>query len=260
MPDAVLAVAAVVATVAAGCGQTAKAPGGSVTAGSTQPPPATTPATGPAPTAAAGLGRYFSAARHADAAIHHAAVLINAEVGVSGVPRFSQATKAAVAAADPLPAAAAIPAGLRPNLMWAVLRVQNDLEARWYAFKPVLSGPRGPEDRSYLMICLGGGAPAAARFPADLRAARRLAATLPPVRHVAARSRAAANLAIRLRLIVLANSGCDSCGGYLFNRLPAVVWRPVTAGATRFDGTAGRIPFRARYDPGSGWDVLLNAC
>jgi hypothetical protein len=265
VPGAMLAVAVIVATAAAGCGQAAKTGGGSTPAGSTGTTAPTTiapPTTQARKTAADGLAGYFAAARLADARIHHAAALINAEIGAAGAPGFSQATKDAVAAADPLAAAAAIPAGLRPDLMWAVLRVQNDLESRWYAFRPGTDGVLSPpgDERSDLMRCLGLGAPAAARFPADLRAARRLAATLPPVRHVPARSRAAANLAVRLRLIVLANSGCENCGGYLYARLPRVVWRPSTAGDTTFDGTADGILFQARYHPGSGWDVLLNAC
>lgn len=262
-----LAILVIVATVGAGCGQAAKTGDGSVPAGSTATTQPTTAPTAPATTAprttaADGLAHYLSAARLADARIYHAAVLINGDIGATGTPTFSQATKDAVTAADPLPAAATIPAGLRPNLMWAVLRVQNDLEARWYAFRPVTEGifSAPGEARSDLMRCLSGGAPAAARFPSDLRAARRLAATLPPIRHVATRSRTAANLAIRLKTIVLANSGCDSCGGYLFPKLPAVVWRPYTVAGSSFDGTVGRIPFRARYHTGTGWDVFLNAC
>jgi hypothetical protein len=264
VPGAVLAVAIVVATVAMGCGHAASPGGGSTPAGSTATTQGATTAPPPRPhrTAATGLARYVTAARLADARIRHAAMLINSEIGSTGAPSFSAAAMAAVAAADPFPAAASIPAGLRPNLMWAVLRVQNDLESRWYAFRPVTGGVLSEpgEARSDLLRCLGGGAPAAARFAGDLRAARRVAATLPPVRHVLSRSRAAATLAVRLQLIVLANSGCDNCGGYLFTSLPRVVWRPMTVGGATFDGTAGGIPFRARYGPGAGWDVRLNAC
>jgi hypothetical protein len=224
-------------------------------------PPATTAAP-PRRTAADELARYFAQARRADARIHAAATAINGDIGAAGPLQFSEATKNAVKAADPWRAASDIPAGLKPDLMWAVLRVQNDLESRWYAFRPVVYGSASSpgEARHDLLRCFGGGAPAAARFGSDLAAARSLAAASPPVTRVLPASRRAADLAIRLQLIVLANGGCDSCGGYLFGHLPPVRWYTSHVAGITFDGTAGAIPFTARYHAASGWEIRLNAC
>lgn len=250
-----------VMAVAAGCGQattTTTAPAPPATQPTTNPPPTTRV---PQPTAADGLAAYFAAARRASARIHAAAQAINSELGSSGTPTFSQSTKDAVKRADPWPAAAHIPGGTDPRLTWAVLRVQNDLEARWYAFRPVTEPFSSPgEGRSDLMRCLGGGAIAAARYSADMHAAQRLAAASPAFVPAKPASRAAAEVAIRLETIVLANGGCDSCGGYLFSSMPAIVWHRSHIGGVTWDGTVGRIPFQATYQPGSGWHVQLNAC
>lgn len=253
-----------ITTVAAGCGQAATT---TPTAPSSQPataiPPASSPTVTlpPKPTAADGLAAYFASARRASARIHEAAQEINGELGSSGTPTFSRATKNAVERADPWFAAAQLPGGLKPDLEWAVLRVQNDLEARWYAFRLVTEPFSSPgQGRSDLMRCLSGGATAAAQFSTDLRKAQRLAAASPPFVAAKPNSRSAAEVAIELQTIMLANGGCASCGGYLFGSMPVVVWHPAHIGVMTWDGTVGHIPFRARYAAGSGWHVQLNAC
>ena len=232
------------------------------TAASSQPPPSVSTPTAPASTAADGLRRFFASAAAADRRLHAVAMLINGGIGSAGVG-FPPATVAAVKAAQPVASAAAIPAGLRPRLLRAVMLVQSDLASRWYAFGPVTEGLRGPPayERDRVLDCLANGAPAAARFAADLAAARSLAASLPPIQAAAPGSRAAAEVAIRLEFIAKADGGCDSCGGYLATSPPQIVWRHIpNAYGAPFDGTAGGIPFRASYRAGTGWSVFLNAC
>ena len=254
-----ISVVVAVIAVAAGCGQATT---------KTSTPPSSQPAASsptvtvpPKPTAADGLAAYFAAARRASARVHAAAQAINGELGSSGTPTFSQATKNAVKRADPWFAGAYIPGGLKPDLAWAVLRVQNDLEARWYAFRPVTEPFSSPgEGRSDLLRCLAGGATAAARYTADLHTARRLAAASAAFVPAKPDSRASAEVAIELQTIMLANGGCDSCGGYLFTSMPAIIWHTSHIAGITWGGTVGRIPFRATYHAGSGWKVQLNAC
>jgi hypothetical protein len=222
-------------------------------------PPATTVAR---PTAARALHRFFAAAVRVDRRLHAAAILINGGVGSTSV-HFPQATIDAIEAADPAASAATIPAGMRPDLLRAVVLVQSDLASRWYAFQPIREGLYGPPayERGRVLACLANGAPAARRFRADLATARTLARSLPPVAVAPRDSRAAAEVAIRLAFIDKADGGCDSCGGYLATDPPQIVWRHIANAFGRpWDGTVGRILFRAGYRAGTGWAVVLNAC
>jgi hypothetical protein len=94
------------------------------------------------------------------------------------------------------------------------------------------------------------------RFDDDLAAARSRAASLPPLSPAAPDSHAAAELAVRLAYINLANSGCDSGGGSLATEPIAVDWKA----DGEWDGRVAEIPFKATYAAGSGWKVDLNAC
>jgi len=85
------------------------------------------------------------------------------------------------------------------------------------------------------------------------------AAQAPPVSPVDPGSRAAADLAVRLRYVELANSGCMNCGGTRFTSL-TVTWHPIDLGGQMWDGDVDTIPFSAHYAAGSGWAVQIDAC
>jgi len=235
-----------------------------------------TPPTSP-PSAAADLAAYFSAAADLDRRLKVAAAAANGAIG-AGAISISRSTLDAIAAADPSPAARRIPAGLAPDVLLPVLKVQNDLVSRFYAFRgfvvPAAATVPGtiprtaPEpgslsDADYLLRCLGSGAPAAASFPADLAAARAAAGHSPPVAAVDPSSRAAAELAIRLQVILGVNSGCMSCGGGRITGLEPITWHhvaPLTPEGRSWEGHFGGLLFTAQYSAGHGWTVTLNAC
>lgn len=222
------------------------------------------------PSAADALTGFFTAAARADARLRTAARLVNGDIGTTSA-RFDQRTVDAVRAAEPVAVAKAVPAGLPPALLTRVLQVYSDLAGRAAAFNrvgrtadPVLL--KGPEGRD-LLRCLGNGSALAARYPGDLAAARTLARALPPVTLAGPRSRAAAEVAIRLEALRLAHNGCDSCGGLVTVRQDLLTWMPrqdpgwgvSSRGWTTF-GRYDEIPFRARYVRGAGWEVQLLAC
>ena len=121
--------------------------------------------------------------------------------------------------------------------------------------------PRSSGDGKYVYGCLGNGGPAAARFGADLAAARALAGETPPVTPPAPDSRQAAELALRVYQIEHRNSGCMECGGYVFTTLSPIVWQPKDEpGVGRSDGYINGIRFRADYHAGEGWSVTIWAC
>jgi hypothetical protein len=253
--------------VAAGCGGaatgTTPAPSTSSPAPATQPSTSVPTTTVEPPSATRDLAAYFRAAARVDAKLRAAAVLINGDIGPGGAD-FGPATVDAVKAADPTSAGRLIPAGMNGKLLQAVILVQSDLVSRWYAFRPVLEPSTGvaSQDRERLHDCLANGAPAAARFAADLAAARGTAAASPPARRVAPSSHAAAKVPLQLAFMTVANGGCESCGGQLAVTLPTIRWQhhPAAEGMPSFDGTIGGILFRARYHSGAGWHVRLNAC
>lgn len=229
-------------------------------------------------TAADGLAGYFDAAQAVDRDLAEAAALANQSVrGASSGPILKQAPDKAlvraVEAADPQRAAKRIPPGLPPDLLQAVLVVQRELVSRQAALGGIYDGR---------VECLRNGAPAATRFHADLAAARELATTSPPFEVAAPDSPAAAELAVRLVEMNLANRGCGECGGSISSRnsqLPRVRWGagapwgagpkgPTTNeyGAPIYDGgrieypDRGFIEFDVDHEPGRGWQVQLNAC
>ena len=217
-----------------------------------------------APSAADDLAAYFAAAETTDQALAAAARKINAGVGADRLS-FDQATVDAVAAADPNPTAKLIPTGLDPALLRAVLLVQSELTARFFAMRRVRVGtfPKNEFEAKDVLMCLGLGANPAAKFEADLAAAEGLAASLPPATPAAADSLPASELAIRLADILLRNSGCDSCGGAVITELAPIRWGqqpPPAPGVPPWDGDIGGIPFRAGFTAEAGWRIELNAC
>jgi hypothetical protein len=266
----------------AGCGSTvAPGPGGGASSSApaatspapaaTSPAPAATspapPATPPSASAAAQLAGFFAAAQLADARLKRAAALVNEGIGTTSMS-FSPAALAAVNALDPTPAARAIPAGLPAEMLRRVLLVYSELESRNASLRSISrsgyssgSLPISGQEGSYISSCLGNGAPAAARFGADLAAARALAEAIPPVTVAAPDSRAAAELAVRIAFINGWNSGCDSCGGGVLTTLATVIWqREHVSGDGYSDGTINGLRFSVSYHAGSGWQAMLFAC
>ena len=130
--------------------------------------------------------------------------------------------------------------------------------------------PMGEYPAKDLLSCLHNGSLAAARYPGDLAAAKKLTAESSPVVAVAADSRAAEDLAVRLADINLENSGCAACGGYTPTELVPITWFPQPKVIPLNQGTfVGEIwatkpgtgvPFDAKYDAATGWTVKINAC
>ncbi len=256
----------------AGCGSTvASGPGGGASSpapATTSPAPAaTSPATQPSASAAAQLAGFYTAAQLADAQLRHAAALVNKGIGPSSMS-FTPAALAAVKALDAAPVARTIPAGLPTELLRRVLLVYSDLESRTASLSSISrsgyssgSLPISGQEGSYIHDCLGNGAPAAARFGADLAAVRALAEATPPVTVAAPDSRPAAELAVRITWINVGNSGCMSCGGGVTPTLATIIWqREYDPGAGHSDGTINGLRFRADYHAGSGWQAMLFAC
>ncbi len=260
--------AAILVAGLAGCGSTV-APG--TGGGASSPAPAATSsapsATQTSPSAADQLAGFFGAAQLADAQLRHAAALVNEGIGTTSMS-FSPAALAAVKALDTAPVARAIPAGLPAGLLRRVVLVYSDLESRTASLMSIprsgyTSGrlPIGSQDGSYIYRCLGNGAPAAARFAADLAAARALAGATPPVTVAAPDSRAAAEVAVQVTFINVGNSGCDSCGGGVLTTLGTIIWQRHYEAEGRYsDGTINGLRFNASYHAGSGWQVQLWAC
>jgi hypothetical protein len=263
----------------AGCGSTvASGPGGGASSpapASTSPAPATTspapaatsPASPPSASAAAQLAGFFAAAQVADAQLRHTAALVNKGIGTTSMS-FSPAALAAVKALDAAPVARTIPAGLPAELLRRVLLVYSDLESRTASLGSIWKSgyssgvlPISGQQGSYIHGCLGNGAPAAARFGADLAAVRALAGAIPPVTVAAPDSRAAAELAVRIAFINGWNSGCDSCGGGVSTTLATIIWqREYQPAAGYSDGTINGVRFRVDYHAGTGWQAMLFAC
>jgi hypothetical protein len=234
------------------------------------PPPASS-----APTAARDLASFFSAAQQDDTQLRAAAALVNSGISAVGM-RFSQATVDTVKAADPQVVGAAIPAGLDPALLQPTLLVYSELRSRYMAMRRIYvglianSGDTVGEYRG-IMNCLGNGAVAASRFPADLAALEKESDAAPAVTTAAPDSRAAAELALRIADIGEANGGCASCGGQLATSLAPISWGWHGAwsglgawgdGSTAPpDGTIhGMVPFHVSYRSGKGWFAQEWAC
>ncbi len=241
----------------------ASSPAAPSQAGSPAVPPAGGPGQ-PRASAADRLSGFLAAAQALDARLHHAAVLVNGGVGRTRLD-FPPATQRAVLALSAVPLARSIPAGLPPELLRRTLLVYSDLVSRerslGAAARFVSPMPIGSEEARFVLHALGHGALAAARFDGDLAALRALGRSAPPVTVAAPDSRAAADLAVRVRDIDLRNSGCGSSGGTVVTTLAHVVWQPkYERGIGHTDGTINRLRFRASYEAGRGWDVELWAC
>jgi hypothetical protein len=226
------------------------------------PPP---PTVDRKPTAADGLAQFFAAARADDARIRAAAGAVNQEIGPTSV-HFSRATLDTVKASRPDRTARAIPTGMDADLLRTTMIVYADLATRSSALNPALDfididGSRPRTDR-YVVGFLDGlrrGSLIARAYPADLAAARALAATRPPIVPVRPDSRAAAELAIRIAHIKGANS-CDGGNPPVLRYLVPVVWKTTVNPHGRHDGSFGGIVFHVAYAAGSGWTVGFDAC
>lgn len=119
--------------------------------------------------------------------------------------------------------------------------------------------PVSDERATYTLDCLKYGSTPARSFDADLAAAKTAAAQVPPVPATEPGSWAAADLAVRLQYVELANSGCMNCGGGRFTTLN-VTWHPIDLGGQLWDGDVDTIPFSAHYTAGSGWAAQIDAC
>jgi hypothetical protein len=251
---------------AGGAGGTPSSPAPAASGPAFTPTPAPAQSTAPRASEADQLAGFFAAAWAADGQLRHAAVLVNQGIGKKSLD-FSPAAIAAVKALDTSAAARAIPAGLPPELLRRTLVVYSDLVSRHLAlariaeFSSEYPMPRSAFDGKYLVRCMGNGATPAARFGADLAAARALAGATPAVTPPAPDSRAAAELALRIAQINLRNSGCMECGGYVFTTLSPIVWQPKDEPEVgHSDGYINGIRFRVDYHPGQGWSAVIWAC
>jgi hypothetical protein len=221
-------------------------------------------------TSAAGqLAAFFAGAQRVDGQLRHAALAVNNGIGTNTVA-LDPATVREVRAIDAIALAGTLPPGVDDDrgLLRAVLLVYSELVSRQMAFVRVVEYapqtplPRSGPEATDLIRCLGNGGPAAARFAADLAAAKSLAASSPALAVLARDSRAAADLAVRASYIHLANRGCGNCGGSIYPSLTTVVWmKPTQDGSgVRTDGTIEKIPFGATYDAVQGRQVRIRAC
>ena len=267
-------VALVLAASAVACGGTGDAGGSApvtkapVTMAPTSTPSAPVPGTGGTPSvtatgqpasAADDLASFFAESGRTDLRIRTAATLVNGDVGTEGPIHFRPQTLAAMRAAwAPRALAQTIPAGLTPSLLRPVLLVYSDLVSRAAS----VSNAPNESERDYQLRCLGAGAPAAARFPGDLAALRAAAARAPAVVPAAPDSRAAAEILVRTAYINGYNAGCGGCGGQVFTDLTTIVWRTqvIAADEPPVDGTIGGVAFRASYQTGKGWQIVIMAC
>lgn len=218
--------------------------------------------------AAGQLAGFFTGAQRVDGQLRHLAVLVNNGIGTTTIT-LDPATVREAEAIDAVALTDTLPPGLDNDrsLLRSVLLVYSELVSRQMAFVRV-AGYRGDgrlarstAEAAGLIRCLGNGGPAAARFAADLAAAKALAASSPALAVLPASSRAAADLAVRASYIHLANRGCDTCGGRIYPSLATVVWMTPTQDPTgRIDGTIQTVPFGVTYDAARGWQVVIHAC
>jgi hypothetical protein len=217
------------------------------------------------PSAADALAGFFAAASRADRQIRAAAAQVNNGIGADTI-QFTPKIVAAVTSIDQQALVDAIPGAMPAALQRQVLLVFSELVSRSDALTAILDVQHDPFPRDsaaarFLIGNLGHGAPAAARYPADLNATRKLAASLPPIATVSPASRATAAIAVQTEYIMGMNGGCASTGGWLETTPVPLLWKQgVDYSGQRTDGTIGGILFRADYHPGHGWQVLIHAC
>lgn len=240
-------------------------PGPSTAPSATPSVSATSGSTARGPSAADRLAGFITGATRADRQIRAAAALVNSGIGAQTI-QFSPNVVAAVMAIDQDALAGTIPGALPAALQRQVLLVFSELVSRGDALRVILEYqheqiPRDSAAALFVIRNLGNGAPAAARFPADLSAAQRLAASLPPVAAVAPASRATAAMAVQAEYIMVMNGGCGSTGGWLETTPVPLVWKQATDySGQRTDGTIGGVVFRADYHAGHGWQITIEAC
>jgi hypothetical protein len=253
-------------------GSTASPPPGTATAtptGSALPSPPPTlaplprPPVKPARSAADDLAPFFAAAGSADERIRAAARAVNRGVG-RGTIHFDRSILEVTEASLP-GTARAIPAGMDPDLLRAVLLVHSELVARSAAFNWVSEFTYQPvpvtdHESVRLLDGFAAGSVIAKRYPADLAALRALAKASPPIRAARPDSRQAAELALQIAWINGQNNGCASNGGYVFTALQPIIWKTIVTDYGRFDGTIAWIRFTVTYSPSTGWKAELNAC
>ncbi|HVQ95978.1 MAG TPA: hypothetical protein VMU51_33450 [Mycobacteriales bacterium] len=263
------------AGAAAGSDPAAKAPAANAPAAPAKP--ATIPAAAAgagtsgavSPSALQTLAPFIAAARADDFRIRTAASALN-NVATPTALTFNRATATTAAAAANPRSAAVLPAGLPPALKSATILVYSDLVARgapFYYVSQMENGtvPRADESLRLLLDGLRKNAPFAARFPADLAALERLAARSAAVAPVRANSTAAAERAVLVAWVDLANHGCAGTGGYASGTLPRIFWGRKGSPQHWYDGSIGGdgnrtgIAFDADFRGGS-WHVELNAC
>jgi len=250
----------------------------SITASPSPTPTRSAPGAGPTATpsgptaprsAQAQLAGFLAGARQADTRLHRAASLINAGITAKAV-RVDPATVQAVKRVSPTALARTIPAGTERPLLQALLLVYSEISSRRMAMDPITHAgdgvvvlPRpGPTAASpsaqEILDALKNGTAAQSRFEADLVKVRALARSSARFPVAGPRSRAAAELAVRLLHIDGANGGCGGTGGEVFPRLATLTWKDGVEGHW-WSGTVGGVQFRAEYR-GTWWRVHLNAC
>jgi hypothetical protein len=208
------------------------------------------------------LGPFLAASATLDDQLHAAATAIN-----GGGPPWtgvSQEMADAVRAAALEPVAKTIPAGLPRDLLTSVILVYSDLSSRRHAMQSFWSAPDLPYQPIDPLAELAGGHAAAVRFDADLAVLQSLAKSTPPVTLAPPDSREAAEVQVYVRLVEVANGGCESRGGAVFTHLPALDWipsaTPAGEGIPSWDGHVAGIQFSADHNASGTWDIQLNAC
>lgn len=216
-----------------------------------------TPPTTVGSSAADDLAAFFSAADAMDDQLQAAADAING----TGPPwtAISEDVATTVATADLGPVVVAIPAGLPPELLRPVILVTSDLSSRRAAMESFsYAGPAPrPQDRD-LLAELANGHAAAGRFDGYLADARAAAEAHAPVDIAAPGSRAAAELALLVEYVRVANYGCDSRGGAVVTELPTITWQSDSHG-TIGPAEAG-MEFDVTLRADGTWQALFNVC
>jgi len=233
-------------------------------AGQPDPEPEPEPAS-PGPSAADDLAGFFAAAERVDQRLRDAAEQFNATVGPDTV-RVDEALRQSVSSLHVSDAAAAIPAGLPPDLLLEVLIVQDGLTTRASALRGAVEEIDAGRMEAALG-CLENGGAEAERFDADVAAAKALAGSSAPIVVAAPDSRAAGELALRLSVIQGLNGGCGACGDAASPvELVTITWYddptidPGSSGTVDVGGGGDPLRFSATYTPGAGWEAFPIAC
>lgn len=208
------------------------------------------------------LAPFFAAVQTVDAALAAAAAAVNDSYAGDGVA-FTQNTVDLVIQARPSAVAAAIPAGLDPDVERAVLLVYSDVESRFAALHGESCVRLGTFTRVEIdPHCFTEGHAAAVAMPADVAAARAAASSASPFSDAGAHSREAAEVALQVGYVDGNNEGCSSHGGFRATDPIDVVWNgdpSVVNGAASAGGRTNGVQFTASWT-GDGWSVRYQAC